>query len=109
MAKNSGPRAPQHLEPGTRDWWRGAVKELELSDEEVNLLTLAGEAWDRNTQAREAIKEHGLTYEDANGNPRLRPEVAVERDSKTIFSRLIKQLGLKTAPRQATENESFIR
>jgi hypothetical protein len=44
-------------------------------------------------QAREALKG-GLTYEDRFGCPRARPEIAVERDSRIGFARLVRELGL---------------
>jgi len=59
------------------------------------LLTLACEAWDRCQQAREALAEHGLTFEDRFGQPRPRPEVAIERDSRMSFARLVRQLALE--------------
>jgi phage terminase small subunit len=70
------------------------LDEYELKQHHVRLLTLAGEAWDRGVQAREAIEEHGLTVEDRFGFPRPRPEIAVERDSRIGFSRLVRELDL---------------
>jgi phage terminase small subunit len=55
---------------------------------------MAGEAWDRATQAREALAEHGLTYTDRYGGPKARPEVAIERDSRIGFARLLRELGI---------------
>jgi phage terminase small subunit len=75
-------RAPAHLSPATRRWFEHVTEEFELEQHHVRLLTLAGEAWDRCTQAREAIEQHGLTVEDRFGFPRPRPEIAVERDSR---------------------------
>ena len=87
-------KAPAHLDPATARWWRAVLREYALEDHHVRLLTLAGEAWDRTQQARAALQQHGLTFEDASGNPRPRPEVAIERDSRTAFARLIRELDL---------------
>ena len=91
-------RAPNHLQPATRRWWARVVAEYELEPHHIRLLTLAGEAWDRCVQAREAIAEHGLTFTDPHGSPKARPEVAIERDSRVGFARLLRELGLDVQP-----------
>ena len=88
------PRAPKHLTAPTRRWFASAVAEYPLEPHHVRLLVLAGEAWDRCQQAREALKKHGLIYHDRFGAPRSRPEVAIERDARLAFARLVRELGL---------------
>jgi phage terminase small subunit len=87
-------KAPPHLRPTTRKWWLAVCGEWELEDHHKRLLTLAGEAWDRCCQARAAIDEHGQTYTDRFGVPRVRPEIAIERDSRLAFARLLRELCL---------------
>lgn len=87
-------KAPKHLRAPTRRWWRSIVDAYELESHDVRILTLACETWDRCTQAREALLQHGTTFMDRFGQPRSRPEVAVERDSKITFARLIRELKL---------------
>jgi hypothetical protein len=58
------------------------------------LLSLAAGAWDRAEEARAALAEHGTTYTDRFGQPRARPEVAIERDSRVGFARLLRELDL---------------
>ena len=70
----------------------------ELESHHLRLLTLAGESWDRCVAAREAIAELGLTYNDRYGCPHARPEVAVERDSRLAFARLLRELDLDISP-----------
>lgn len=88
------PKAPAHLRPATAAWWQEVCDEYTLEPHHIRLLTLAGEAWDRCQQAREALQEHGLTFEDRFGAPRPRPEIPVERDSRLAFARLIRELDL---------------
>ncbi|MCE5267222.1 MAG: hypothetical protein LLG00_04995 [Planctomycetaceae bacterium] len=88
------PTAPKHLRPATRKWWSAVAGGWALEDHHLRLLTLAGESWDRTQQAREAIDTNGLTYNDRFGAPRTRPEVAVERDSRLAFARLLRELNL---------------
>lgn len=89
------PRPPAHLEPATRKWWKSVTDDYELADHHVRLLTLAGESWDRAQQAREALAEHGTTYTDRFGQPRARPEVAIQRDATIAFARLIREIDLE--------------
>ena len=86
--------APAHLREPTRAWWESVVVGFVLEEHHVRLLTLAAEAWDRCEQAREALAEHGLTFDDRFGQPRARPEVAIERDARTGFARILRELAL---------------
>jgi hypothetical protein len=85
---------PKHLRPATQRWFAAVLKDYELEAHHIRLLTRAAEAWDRGEEAREAIAEHGLVYSDRFGARRARPEVAMERDSRTGFARLIRELAL---------------
>jgi phage terminase small subunit len=92
------PAAPAHLRPETRVWWRAVATSYELEDHHLRLLTLAAGAWDRCVQARTALKKHGITYTDRFGSPKARPEVAIERDAKIAFARLLRELALDVDP-----------
>ncbi len=91
------PDPPPHLATPTAGWWRSVVTTYELDDHHLRLLRLACEAWDRGQQAREAIDTEGLTYTDRFDIPRARPEIAIERDARIAFARLIRELGLDSA------------
>ena len=69
-----------------------------MAEDERRLLTACAESWDRLQQAREALAANGLTYLDRYGAPRSRPEVAIERDSRIAFARLLRQLDLDAGP-----------
>ena len=86
--------APKHLQKETREWWAVVDKDYALEDHHRRLLTLAGESWDRCQQAREALTKLGLTYNDRFNQPRSRPEVAIERDCRLAFARLLRELNL---------------
>jgi phage terminase small subunit len=93
------PNAPKFLQPQTRAWWRSVVENWELEQHHLRLLTLCASSWDRAEQAREALAEHGLTFNDPKLNrPVARPEVAIERDSRIAFARLLRELDLDTTP-----------
>jgi phage terminase small subunit len=81
-----------------KEWWRSVLADYELDTHHLHLLEAACGAWDRMQQARLAIAEHGLVFIDANGIPKSRPEISVERDSRIAFARLIRELDLDVAP-----------
>ncbi len=88
------PKAPRHLALTTRRWWVHVTADWSLEQHHIRLLTLAGEAWDRGVMARKALETNGLTFNDRWGQPHARPEVAIERDSRIAFSRLLRELSL---------------
>ena len=90
MKKN---QIPKHLAPETKKWFKEILSSYELESHHIKLLILAAEAWDRCCQAREAITKHGLFINDRYGSMKINPACNVERDSKIIFARLIRELG----------------
>jgi phage terminase small subunit len=93
--KNS---APPHLRPDTAAWWQTVSADYALEQHQLRILTLAAEAWDRCTEAREALAAHGTTYTDRFQQPRARPEISIERDSRIAFARLVRELALDLDP-----------
>lgn len=108
MTASKAPKAPAHLSPATAKWWLDVVSEYELEPHHVRILTLACEAWDRCTQAREVVERDGITTTDRFGQMKPHPAVAVERDSRTAFARMLRELALdvdgpaEEAPRMPT-------
>jgi len=94
----TGKRAPAHLAPATRAWWRAVCTGYELEAHHVRLLTLAAEAWDRCQQARDIVASAGPVYTDRFGAPRAHPAVAIERDARLSFARLLRELDLDVEP-----------
>jgi phage terminase small subunit len=94
FVKKTTAKAPTHLRKPTQVWWEGVNAEYALEPHHLKLLTFAAESWDRATQAREAITEHGLTYFDRFGSPRKRPEVSIAEAATIAFARLCRELDL---------------
>ena len=90
----TSPKPPAHLEPTTKKWWRSVVDDFDLEPHHLRLLQLAAEAWDSAQSARAVIQTEGMTYTDRFGCPKPRPEVAIERDSRIGFARLLRELAL---------------
>lgn len=103
------PRPPKHLRPPTQSWFKTVCTSYELEPHHLRLLQLAAEAWDRAEQAREALAEHGLTFNDRFGQPHARPEIAVERDSRLAFARLVRELDLDAEATPASARPPAIR
>ena len=92
------PRAPKHLCPKTRRWWSSVVNEWQLEDHHKKLLTLAAESWDRIAEAQEQITIDGVYIKDRFGQLKPHPALAVERQEKICFARLLRELDLDVDP-----------
>ncbi|MCI0438704.1 MAG: P27 family phage terminase small subunit [Chloroflexi bacterium] len=91
-------KAPKHLRAATRRWFNAVAEDYVLEAHHVRLLTLACESWDRCQQARELLKRDGLVTQDRFGQLRQHPAVAIERDSRIAFARLLRELALDVEP-----------
>ncbi|MBZ9815050.1 hypothetical protein [Mesorhizobium sp. CA7] len=94
QTSENSPKPPSHLSKPAKKWWKAVVEDYDLDAHHIHLLRLAAEALDRGTQAREIIDRDGMTFTDRFGCPRARPEVAVERDSRIAFARLVRELAI---------------
>lgn len=103
MAKQAKPQfeIPDHLKEKTQAWVKVVLADYELEQHQFMNLVNAGVFWDRAAEAREAIDRFGLTYSDFRGQPKARPEVAIERESMIGFSRCIRELGLPVGDPEA--------
>ena len=85
--------APQFLKAETRKWFSDICKNYELESHHLKILTIAGQAWDRLTQARESLREHGLFTKDRYGTLKQHPAVKIELDNMALFIKAIRELG----------------
>jgi phage terminase small subunit len=100
MIADDVPQPPAHLSPTAAQWWRTVVERYELEQHHLRLLQLAAEAWDRSQQARALIEAEGLILIGRQG-ARPHPAIAIERDSRLGFARLLRELDLDTEPPRA--------
>jgi len=92
-------KAPPHLAAETAAWWLHVHAEFSLEQHHVRLLTLAAEAWDRCGQARALIDADGPVTVTPDGGLMAHPAVAIERDARLAFARVLRELDLDaTAP-----------
>lgn len=93
------PEPPAHLSADAAALWRDTLRDYALEPHHLRLLQLACEAWDRARQAKAELTAHGaLTFKDERGTIRAHPAVAMERDARTAFARLVRELDLDTGP-----------
>jgi phage terminase small subunit len=85
--------APKHLRPATKQWWQSVVRDFQLEEHHVLLLTACAEAWDRIQEARELVATEGM-FPTIGRTRKLHPALALERDSKILFARLLRELSL---------------
>jgi hypothetical protein len=83
---------PKHLSRKAREWVKEVLEGWEPAPEDVSVAILGGEALDAGEKARKFLAVHGSTFLDRFNHPRTRPEVAIERDSRTAHLRAARQL-----------------
>lgn len=91
-AKASDP--PAHISAEAGAWWRDVVRDYDLEPHHLRLLQAACECWDRAQVARQAVAADGITFRDSSGNLKAHPAVAIERDARNLFARLVRELDL---------------
>lgn len=85
----------RHLRPATAAWVKAMRGTFSFESPHERLLILAAEAWDRGVEARERIAADGAYAADRFGQIKAHPALAVERDSRLSFARLVRELGLE--------------
>jgi P27 family predicted phage terminase small subunit len=90
------PDPPEHLSKQMKEFWTGVFERKNLQPHEAIIFLKACEAHDRGEQARQTLDREGCTYEDRFKQPHSRPEVAIERDSRAAFAKLLSQINLHT-------------
>jgi P27 family predicted phage terminase small subunit len=90
---------PKHLSAEARKMGREIAAEYGIEDAAGLRILVSGlEAWDRATQARQAIDREGMTLTDRWGQVKTHPLCTVERDARAQFLASLKQLNLDLEP-----------
>jgi P27 family predicted phage terminase small subunit len=97
---------PDHLQPATKIWWQSITAEFQLEKYQFAVLQSAAEAWDLYRHALTELNKHGLTFTDAKGMVRARPEAAIARDARTSFLRALRELRLNVDPPLSEEERT---
>ncbi len=75
-------------------YWIAVTAAFALETHELEHLRLAAESLDRAAEARAAVAADGLTFQTRSGELRPNPAVAMERDARSSFARLVALLRL---------------
>jgi len=92
--KQTIPRAPAHLSKESKTLWKKTVEKFALDDHHYPILAAALGAIDRSEQARKILDAEGLVATDRFGQKKAHPMTLVERDSRALAARLLRELGL---------------
>ena len=86
---------PAYLGKAGRTWFRKVIADYQFDTApEIELLVQAAATLDRIEQCREAIKQDGMTAPTAGGGCKPHPCLNAERDNRTLFARLNRELRL---------------
>ncbi len=96
--KRDGPSIPPNLSAEAAAWWTNIVENYQLQPWQIPTLTMAARCMDRISQAEKEIAEFGISFVDSRGERKKAPAVMVEREQKTIYARLVRELCLDTEP-----------
>ena len=88
-------KAPQHLSPPAKLWYRSIAKEYRLNETQKLILQTAFEAWDNMKSAQKIIDSDGQCIQDAKtGVIKAHPMCTVVRDQQSAFRQSLKAIGL---------------
>jgi phage terminase small subunit len=82
------------LDIGTAEWCRHVRDNFVLESHHMKILRIAGEAWSRSKQARLLLETDGIVTTDKYGSVKVHPAIAIEKDSKILFLRSVRELNL---------------
>ncbi|MGZ5863275.1 MAG: P27 family phage terminase small subunit [Methyloceanibacter sp.] len=95
-AENEGPPPPEHLGAPERELWRSVFRDFELaSGAAIAVLAVGLEAHQRARECRERVAVEGMTTVGRDGQPRVHPLLAVERDARQAFLSAFRAMGLE--------------
>ena len=96
---NTPAKAPSHLSADSKSFFDYVIHEYTdgFDKHHVKLLVLACEALDRGVQARKLLEKDGIVFTDRHGSIKPHAAVAIEKDSRTAFARMIREIGLDIA------------
>jgi P27 family predicted phage terminase small subunit len=96
LPRSDHPQPPDHLGEPERQIWRHVFEDFELSTRTAEaVLTAALEAHQRARECREAITREGMTLGGRDGQAKVHPLLAVERDARQAFLAAVRALGLE--------------
>jgi phage terminase small subunit len=102
MIKMKPIKAPNGLQKSKSLWKEITSEYVDFECHHLRLLQLICETWDKIIEAREVLKVTGPYFVDRYNQPKEHPAADAERKNKTLFMRLVRELGLDIAPPSET-------
>jgi P27 family predicted phage terminase small subunit len=87
------PSPPKSLKKEGKALWNRVVEGFELEPYQMQTLRLACECLDRIEACRQVLQREGLMLQGRFG-AKAHPLTSVEKDNKTVFARLLREIGL---------------
>ena len=88
---------PVHLGDEAADLWTSVIHDYDLDPGGLVLLEALCDTWERYIEARDTLAADGA-FVDGRYGLRAHPAVAVERDSRVMLARLVRELDLEGVP-----------
>jgi P27 family predicted phage terminase small subunit len=89
------PEPPAHLGEPEKHIWDAVFRDFDLPTETALAILTAGlESHMRARLAREQVDKDGMTITGRDGQEKVHPLLAVERDARSGFLQAVKLLGL---------------
>jgi len=88
-------KLPRELKPPGRKFWRKVNADFDLTEHHhFELLRQACHCLDRIETARKTLETEGYFVLNRFNECREHPGLKVEKDNRTLFARLVRELGL---------------
>ena len=87
-------KIPENVGESGCQWLKSVTKAYTFSKDEMTTIHLAAVCLDRISEAEKKITEHGVIITDFRGTLKPNPACKVENDSKILFARLCREVGL---------------
>jgi phage terminase small subunit len=97
MSGHKLPPPPGDLSQAMENYWQQVNETFALEPHHLRLLELACRAYDQAERCRVHLMIRGDVYVDRWGQPKQRPEVAIQQQARRDFARFVRDLGLASA------------
>ena len=82
------------LSKKAKEWMERVAQTYEWNAEQLDLLKMAASCLDRIIESQKILKLSGSYFVDKAGATKMHPALKVELTNKTLFLKILKQLGL---------------
>ena len=88
------PRIPPGLKKDGKKFFRKIIEDFELENHHLEILKQAAKCLDDLSLDEKTIESEGRFFTDRYGQPKEHPAVTATRQTRGLFQRLIREVGL---------------